>query len=221
MKISARNQLKGTVTAITRGAVNGVVTIDLGSTVIKAGITLEAIEALGLVEGSEAYAIIKATNVLIAAGSEPIVGISARNQLVGTVVAVKEDAVNGHVTLELAGGARHGFHYQRGHRKPGHHHGNARHRHRQGNRRYRGRGLSRTANTLRAHGAAPCARGISPLSTARATPHPAFRRLVLANLPSASPTQPGPRETAGSVAGLTGARRYAAPSIPCCTSDGT
>lgn len=106
MKISARNQLKGTVAAITRGAVNGVVTIDLGSTVIKAGITLEAIEALGLVEGSEAYAIIKATNVLIAAGSEPIVGISARNQLVGTVVAVKEDAVNGHVTLELAGGAR-------------------------------------------------------------------------------------------------------------------
>ncbi len=65
MKISARNQLKGTVTAITRGAVNGVVTIDLGSSVIKAGITLEAIEALGLVEGSEAYAIIKATDVIV------------------------------------------------------------------------------------------------------------------------------------------------------------
>lgn len=65
MKISARNQLKGTVTAITRGAVNGVVTIDLGSTVIKAGITLEAIEALGITTGTPAIAIIKATDVIV------------------------------------------------------------------------------------------------------------------------------------------------------------
>ena len=48
MKISARNQLKGTVSAIAEGAVNGVVSIDLGSTMVKADITMEAINDLGL-----------------------------------------------------------------------------------------------------------------------------------------------------------------------------
>lgn len=104
MKISARNQLKGTISSIKEGAVNGVVSIDLGGVTIKAGITMEAIESLGLKEGMEAYAIIKATNVMFGAGSEPIKGISARNQLVGTVEQVKEGAVNGHVRLTLPDG---------------------------------------------------------------------------------------------------------------------
>lgn len=106
MKISARNQIKGTVAAVAEGAVNGVVTIDLGTTSVKANITMEAIEDLGLKEGADAVAIIKASNVMFAAGSEPIKGISARNQIAGTVVAVKEGAVNGHVTIETADGAR-------------------------------------------------------------------------------------------------------------------
>ena len=98
MKISARNQLKGTVSAIAEGAVNGVVFIDLGSTVIKADITMEAINDLGLKEGTDAMAIIKASNVMFAAGSERIQGISARNQIAGTIASVKKGAVNGHVT---------------------------------------------------------------------------------------------------------------------------
>ena len=97
MKISARNQLKGTVSAIAEGAVNGVVFIDLGSTVIKADITMEAINAM---------AIIKASNVMFAAGSERIQGISARNQIAGTIASVKKGAVNGHVTIETPEGAR-------------------------------------------------------------------------------------------------------------------
>ena len=105
MKISARNQLKGTISAITPGAVNGVVAIDLGGTTVKADITMEAIEELGLKEGMEAYAIIKATNVMFATGTERIAGISARNQLAGTVTAVKKGAVNGHVALALANGS--------------------------------------------------------------------------------------------------------------------
>lgn len=64
---------------------NGVVSIDLGDATIKADITMEAIESLGLEEGMESYAIIKATNVMFAAGSERIANISARNQLVGTI----------------------------------------------------------------------------------------------------------------------------------------
>ena len=106
MKISARNQLKGTVSAVAEGAVNGVVSIDLGSTTVKADITMEAINDLGLKEGADAVAIIKASNVMFAVGSERIQGISARNQIAGTIVSVKKDAVNGHVAIETAEGAR-------------------------------------------------------------------------------------------------------------------
>lgn len=106
MKISARNQLKGTIASVTEGAVNGVVAIDLGSTVIKADITMDAIKELGLKEGMDAVAIVKATNVMFAAGTERIAGISARNQIAGTVAEVKEGAVNGHVVLETADGSR-------------------------------------------------------------------------------------------------------------------
>lgn len=104
MKISARNQLKGTISSVAEGAVNGVVTIDLGNTSVKADITMEAIEELGLKEGMTAYAIVKATNVMFAAGSERVAGISARNQLAGTVASVNKGAVNGHVTLKLVDG---------------------------------------------------------------------------------------------------------------------
>lgn len=104
MKISARNQLKGTVTNVTEGAVNGVVTIALGEESIKAGITMEAINELGLAEGKEAFAIIKATNVMLASGDKRIENISARNQLVGEVENVTKGAVNGHVTVKLADG---------------------------------------------------------------------------------------------------------------------
>ena len=117
MKISARNQLKGRIINVTEGAVNSVVAIELGgestnatpagaaANTVKANITMEACEQLGLREGKEAYAIIKASNVMFAAGSEPIKNISARNQLPGIVSKVKKGAVNGHISLELANGA--------------------------------------------------------------------------------------------------------------------
>ncbi|MGI6218072.1 MAG: TOBE domain-containing protein [Coriobacteriales bacterium] len=104
MKISARNQLKGIISAVTEGAVNGVVTIEVGDQTIKADITMESIDQLGLKEGKTAYAIIKATNVMFATGNERIKTISARNQLPGTITAVKKGAVNGHVSLKLADG---------------------------------------------------------------------------------------------------------------------
>ena len=102
MKISARNQLKGTIKDIQEGAVNGVVTICLGGNKVKADITMEAIKDLGLSEGKEAYAIIKASSVMFA--TDEIKGISARNQLRGKITQVKEGAVNGHVTIELEDG---------------------------------------------------------------------------------------------------------------------
>ena len=105
MKISARNQLKGIVSNVTEGAVNGVVTIDLGDNKVKADITMAAIEDLGLAEGKPAVAIVKATNVMFAATDQRIECISARNQLVGTVAKVEKGAVNGHVSLKLDDGS--------------------------------------------------------------------------------------------------------------------
>jgi molybdopterin-binding protein len=66
MKISARNQLKGKVVAIKEGAVNGIVVIDIGGfNQISATISMDAIRELNLKVGSEAYAVIKATNVMV------------------------------------------------------------------------------------------------------------------------------------------------------------
>jgi len=67
LKISASNQLKGKVTDIKEGAVNGVVTIDIGNgNKITSVITMDSIKKLGIKVGSEAYAVIKATSVMIA-----------------------------------------------------------------------------------------------------------------------------------------------------------
>ena len=66
MKLSARNQLKGTVVEIQDGAVNGIVKIDLGGgNVISSVITMSSIRELGLKVGGEANAIIKASNVMV------------------------------------------------------------------------------------------------------------------------------------------------------------
>ncbi|OHB33589.1 MAG: transporter [Desulfuromonadaceae bacterium GWC2_58_13] len=66
MKLSARNTLKGTVTKIILGAVNAEVVIALpGGDQITSVVTKEAVESMGLAEGKTAYAIIKASSVLI------------------------------------------------------------------------------------------------------------------------------------------------------------
>jgi molybdopterin-binding protein len=67
MKFSARNILKGTVVKIIHGAVNAEVVIQLpGGTQIVSVITNSSVEALNLAEGKEAYAVIKASNVIVA-----------------------------------------------------------------------------------------------------------------------------------------------------------
>ena len=68
MKLSARNKLTGTVTAIDKGAVNSTVLIDLGSgTMVTAMITNASVEDLGLEVGKTAYAIVKASDVIVGA----------------------------------------------------------------------------------------------------------------------------------------------------------
>jgi molybdopterin-binding protein len=67
MKISARNVLKGTVKKITPGAVNSEVTIELpGGLEMVSIITKSSAETLGLKKGTPVYAVVKASNVMIA-----------------------------------------------------------------------------------------------------------------------------------------------------------
>lgn len=66
MKLSARNQLKGKVVSINKGAVNSIVSIDIGGgNIMVATISCAAVEELALEIGSDAYAIVKATNVMV------------------------------------------------------------------------------------------------------------------------------------------------------------
>lgn len=66
MKLSARNQLRGTVSEINRGAAIANVVIDVGGQRLVSSITVEAVDELGLTEGSPVTAIIKASDVLVA-----------------------------------------------------------------------------------------------------------------------------------------------------------
>jgi molybdopterin-binding protein len=67
MKLSARNLLKGKVVKIVNGAVNSEVALELpGGVQIVAIITKSSVDNLGLKEGKEAYAVIKASSVMIA-----------------------------------------------------------------------------------------------------------------------------------------------------------
>ncbi|OGO19510.1 MAG: transporter [Chloroflexi bacterium RBG_16_50_9] len=67
MKLSARNVLKGKVKKVTHGVVNSEITVDLpGGVNIVSIITKTSAENLGLAPGKEVYAVIKASNVMIA-----------------------------------------------------------------------------------------------------------------------------------------------------------
>ena len=65
MKISARNILKGTVLLIEKGATTSHVRIDIGGAVVTASITNAAVEDLGPEAGKPAYAVVKASDVMV------------------------------------------------------------------------------------------------------------------------------------------------------------
>ncbi len=65
MKLSARNVLKGKIVAVTKGVTTANIKLDVGSTTITSTITLEAAKDLKLKPGDRAFAIIKASEVII------------------------------------------------------------------------------------------------------------------------------------------------------------
>lgn len=106
MFLSARNQLKAVVKKVKAGAVNNEVTLALeGGTEITSVITQTSCENLGIKEGTAAYAVIKASNVMIGEDGGGL-KLSARNQLCGTIEAVVKGAVNAEVSITLTGGEK-------------------------------------------------------------------------------------------------------------------
>lgn len=104
MLTSSRNQFKGTVKSIKKGAVNDEIVIKLsGGTELTAIITETSTAALGLKEGAEAIALVKASWVILAADLEGV-KLSARNQLRGTVKEVRTGSVNSEVVVTLDSG---------------------------------------------------------------------------------------------------------------------
>lgn len=103
MKTSARNQFRGQISYLEKGAVNSEVKVNLGEGLeIFAIVTNEAVEELGLALGKETVVLIKSSFVLLSPDEN--VKISARNRLCGIVRETLPGAVNSEVKLELPGG---------------------------------------------------------------------------------------------------------------------
>jgi molybdopterin-binding protein len=65
MKISARNTLKGKIVEVKKGTTTAHVVIDLGGQLVTASITNESVDELSLAAGQTAYAVIKASDVMV------------------------------------------------------------------------------------------------------------------------------------------------------------
>jgi len=103
MTLSIRNQLPGTVTAITPGEAMATVKVRLdGGQEITAAITREAVNDLGLTEGSAVRALVKSTE--IALSTSPVEGLSIRNQIPGTVTALTSGQAMTSVKVSVEGG---------------------------------------------------------------------------------------------------------------------
>ena len=104
MKTSARNQFAGTVHAVRSGAINDEIELKvIGGLRIVATVTRESRNDLGLEIGTRAFALVKASSILLMVEAGDV-RLSARNQLAGTVTRVLPGAVNTEVVLELPGG---------------------------------------------------------------------------------------------------------------------
>lgn len=99
MQISARNQIKVTITEIEKGAVNSVLLLATEQGLhLSSSITNHSVESMNLQVSQEVICFFKASNVLIATGT--LEGISARNKISGTIKSIETGAVNSEVLLE-------------------------------------------------------------------------------------------------------------------------
>lgn len=106
MRTSARNQFEGTVAEVKHGAVNDEIVLRTKDGLdVVAVITHGSATSLGLAQGKAAFALVKASSVLVMVDVTSS-QVSARNFISGTVTAVTKGAVNSEVTITAAGGAQ-------------------------------------------------------------------------------------------------------------------
>jgi len=104
MRTSARNTFRCTVSKVVEGPVNAEVLMDLADGQhLSAIITDRSVKDLGLVPGTEVFALIKSTFVILAA-EDGLGKTSARNRLCGTVKTRDDGAVSSEIVLDLGGG---------------------------------------------------------------------------------------------------------------------
>ena len=104
MKVSARNVFWGVVASVKKGAVNSEVTINLkGGSPVTAIITNSSVDTLGLKDGTEACAIIKATYVIVGTNLEGA-KLSTRNVMKGTITKIVNGPVSTEVGIDVGAG---------------------------------------------------------------------------------------------------------------------
>jgi molybdate transport system regulatory protein len=103
LDLTTRNQIRGTVTGVVTGAVMAEVTIAVGGEQIVAVITRHSAERLGLADGDDVTVLIKATEVMLAKGSEGLDRLTTRNQIPGKVTNVQTGNVMAEVTIDAKG----------------------------------------------------------------------------------------------------------------------
>lgn len=104
MKVSARNVFAGSVAKVAKGAVNAEISLAIkGGATITAIVTNGAVDNLGLKEGVDAYAIIKASSIILGTDLHDA-KVSARNIFCGTVSKVIDGPVSSEVDIEIGGG---------------------------------------------------------------------------------------------------------------------
>jgi molybdate transport system regulatory protein len=103
LDLTTRNQIRGTVTGVVTGAVMAEVTIAVGGEQIVAVITRHSAERLGLADGDDVTVLIKATEVMLAKGSDGLDRLTTRNQIPGKVTNVQTGNVMAEVTIDAKG----------------------------------------------------------------------------------------------------------------------
>ncbi|AZQ52960.1 TOBE domain-containing protein [Burkholderia cenocepacia] len=105
MRTSARNQFAGQISAVKPGAVNDEITLHTQDGLdIVAVITHGSAASLGLAAGTNAFALVKASSVIVMVDVDSS-KVSARNCVTGTVASIAKGAVNSEVVIKAAGGA--------------------------------------------------------------------------------------------------------------------
>ena len=101
MKTSARNQFFGTVKSIQVGAINDAIEVTVaGGQSIVATVTRESTQELDLQVGTEVFALIKASSIILVSEADDV-RFSARNQFAGKVTRVQKGAVNSEVVVAV------------------------------------------------------------------------------------------------------------------------